>query len=791
MIISIEWLKDFVDIKETPNELAELLSSIGLEAELRNDISELKNLFVGYVNKTSKHPNADKLKVCEVNDGKIIHQVICGAPNVSAGQNVVFAKVGAILPENFKIKKAQIRGIESSGMICSEKELKISENHDGIMVLPSTYKIGKNFVTEYAQKYNSIELDVTPNRSDALSHQGVARDIACVKKRKFSPLVYKKPLSVRNKTIDITIENNIDCENYVCGILKDIKVGKSPRWLIDRLKAVGQKSVNNIVDISNYIMLETGQPTHIFDYNKINGESISIRRAKKGEVLLALDEKKYNLDKESLIISDEKSPIALAGIIGGLETSVNDNTDIIFIESAYFNPITVRKGSKNNQISTDASKRFERGTDPIICKDIFYKIIELIQKNCGGVLITDIIESGKQSYKEKVIKLRYSELELVLGAKIEKKIVHNILVRLGFSINKNERSVNCIAPSFRSDITREIDIIEEVARMIGYDSIISDENLYGTYNYKSLDNENNIDHLKKYISSLGFHQIYSNSLQSKVVSRISGKSSIKMINPLNEKMSYLRTSLIPGLLYASNFNIKNNTVDFRLFELGMVHKKAEENINGVLETRSLAFIIYGLEKRKSIYHEDIKEDLFSLKGILEAIFEKKFNLNLKLIKNEYIGYDQAHKIIINNIEVGAMGIIEEKCFKDMKINYELIYGCEINLTSIEKMLDKRKKFKKINVYPKVKRDINFLLNINQEIGPVSDLIFKNGKGLIKSCFPINIFEDPNLIGKNLKSVTYSIIFQHKSKTLKDEDVNLIIDKIISSSATEFNAILRT
>ena len=312
MIISIQWLKDFVDINETPNELAELLSRIGLEAEIRNDISELKNLSVAYVNKVSKHPNADKLKICEINDGLTVHQVICGAPNISSGQKVVFAKIGAILPGNFKIKKAKIRGIESNGMICSEKELNISEEHDGIMVLPNRYLIGKNFATKYAQDFNSIELDVTPNRSDALSHLGVARDIACAKNRDFKPLLYKKPLTVRKKSIDISIENNSDCMSYVCGIVKGIKVEKSPKWLIDRLIMVGQKSVNNIVDISNYIMLETGQPTHIFDYNKINGDSISIRRAKKGETLIGLDEKKYNLDTESLIISDFKSPIALA-----------------------------------------------------------------------------------------------------------------------------------------------------------------------------------------------------------------------------------------------------------------------------------------------------------------------------------------------------------------------------------------------------------------------------------------------------------------------------------------------
>ena len=426
----------------------------------------------------------------------------------------------------------------------------------------------------------------------------------------------------------------------------------------------------------------------------------------------------------------------------------------------------------------------------MICRDIFYKIIELIQENCGGNLITDIIETGKPSFKEKAISLKYSELELVLGLKVNKDVIHNILVRLGFTLNKNKTSVDCIAPSFRPDITREIDIIEEVARIIGYDSITPDENLYGTYNYNNLDTENNIDNLKKDMASLGFHQIYSNSLQSRVVSSISGKNPIKMLNPLNEKMGYLRSSLIPGLLYASDFNIKNNYTDFRLFELGMIHNRFKVN-NGFSELRSLAFIMHGLEKKKSIHHEDIKEDLYNLKGVLSAIFEQKYKLDLKLIKYDHIGYDLAHIIKINNVEVGALGIINKNYFKEMKINYELIYGCEINLSAIEDMLDKKMVYEKINVFPKIKRDLNLLLNIDQEVGLVSDLIFKKGNGLIKKCFPINIFEDTKLIGKNLKSVTYSITFQHKSKTLKDKDVNIIIDKIISTSETKFNAILRT
>ena len=371
MIVSIDWLREFVKINETPQELAEVLSKIGLEAEIKNNFCNTKNVVIGFVKDVKNHPNADKLKICTIDDGSKLLQVVCGAPNVSSGQKIAFAKVGAILPGGLKIKKAKIRGIESFGMICSESELNISENHDGIMVLPKDVRLGENFILGYGKKFISLELDVTPNRPDALSHQGVSRDIACFTKRKFLPLTYKKPNCKNKKIIDIVIENKKDCSTYVGGILEGVKVGVSPQWLIERLKSVGQKSINNIVDISNYVLLEIGHPTHIFDYDKIFGKKIKIRRANKVEKLTTLDEKKRSLNKENLIIADEKGPIALAGIMGGLNTSVINSTKTIFIESAYFDPVTIRKSSKISQLTTDASKRFERGTDPLICLNAF------------------------------------------------------------------------------------------------------------------------------------------------------------------------------------------------------------------------------------------------------------------------------------------------------------------------------------------------------------------------------------------------------------------------------------
>ena len=794
MIISIDWLKDFVEIKESPIELAELLSKIGLEAEVLNEINDVKGVVIAYVKEVDKHPNADTLKICKIDDGNKIYQVICGAPNISVGQIVPFAMVGAILPGNFKIKKAKIRGVDSYGMICSESELKISDSHEGIMTLPENLKLGKDFMSVYGEKFISIELDVTPNRPDALSHQGVARDIACAKNRKFKSITYKNPVKLNKNNlgkINVSIENNNDCKTYVGGIFTDVKVDSSPNWLIDRLKSVGQKSINNIVDISNYVLLEMGHPTHMFDWDKLLEKKINIRRAKKGEKLTVLDEKKYLLNDENLVISDGETPIALAGIMGGFDSRVTKNTNTIFIESAYFNAITIRKSSKKIQVSTDASKRFERGADPLICVKAFCRIVELVENITGGMLVASNHKTIIDEYKIKKITLRYSELELVIGKNIDKNLIKNILIRLGFDLIEKEFVLECKPPSYRPDILREIDIIEEIARIVGYDFIDSDENLYGLFNYKNHDEESNIDLLKNYISNMGFHQIYSNSLQSETVSKISGKTPIKMMNPLNENMGFLRTSLIPGLLKVSETNIKNSIFDFRLYELGNVHERIGQGLKGIKETKHLAFILHGMEKKKSIYFDPIEEDLFNLKGVLIAVFSKKFNLRVDFIQKSCKGFEHSCIIKLNRIEIGAMGYISKNIIKEMNFNLKNVIGCELDLNPIEKMLDTKKVFKSINFYPKIKRDLNFILKDGQHTGPISELIIKIGKGVIINCEPINIFNNSKLIEKNYKSVTYALEFQHPSRTLEDRDVNLLIDEIISSTKTNFNAILRS
>ena len=421
MIVSIDWLREFLEIKESPNELADMLSNSGLEAELNSAPLSLPGVIIGKVESTEKHPDADKLKICIVNDGQKTHQVICGAPNVDSGQLIPFATVGSILPGNLKIKKANIRGVESNGMICSERELNISDEHEGIMVLPNDLPLGKDFMEVYGKKFISLELDVTPNRPDAFSHQGVARDLACVTNRKFLPVI-AEPIKVKgNESLKISMESLDDCPRYIGGIIKGVSIGPSPDWLVDRLRSVGQRSINNIVDISNFVLMEMGHPTHIFDYDKLDNKEIYVRRAKEGETLITLDEQKHKLDDQHLLITDGNIPLALAGIMGGHSTAVSEGTKNLLVESAYFNPIIIRKGAKNLSMSTDASKRYERGADPNGCDTAFWRVVSLIKDLTGGELVSDAIDVYPKKINKKKVILRKEELELVLGISIDNK----------------------------------------------------------------------------------------------------------------------------------------------------------------------------------------------------------------------------------------------------------------------------------------------------------------------------------------------------------------------------------
>jgi len=792
MIISIDWIKEFVDVNESPQELADLLTNLGLEAVVAGIPESLSGIVIGKVETAEKHPNADRLKLCTVNEGTDVHQVVCGAPNVDKGQTIAFAKLGSVLPGNFKINKVKIRGVESCGMICSERELQLSDEHEGIMELPNELVSGQNFMEAYGHKFLSIELDLTPNRPDALSHQGVARDIAAKMSRKFKPLQVKPVKPAGKESLSISIDNPEDCPRYIGGIVKNLKVGPSPNWMVDRLKAAGQRSINNLVDVSNYVLLEMGHPTHVFDYDKLDRKEILVRRAKKGEELTSLDEVNHELNKTQLLITDGKMPVALAGVMGGLSTAVSEETTTVLVESAYFNPITIRKSAKSLQMNTDASKRFERGADPDGAVKGFWCVVALLQELADGELTSKMVDEYPLKLKTSSISLRRTELDLLLGHHIDQKEVDRILAALEIESNWNGKNIwKCKPPSFRPDIEREIDLIEEIARMVGYDVIPSDENIYGAFRYAEPDPEKQIEPIRSTLTGMGFYQIYSNSLQNKMEAGLSNKKAVGLMNPLSRQMGHLRTSLLPGLMRAADFNVKNGTPDFRLFELAHVHEQESDGFEGIKEYKHLAGIVYGLADESSVHHGEINEDLFSLKGYLAGLFQDKYGIRFELKPGNHLGYDYSQTVILNRKDIGAMGRLSSDWIDRLDLDLNVAFGFEIRLDALLGLIGGQKNYKPISAFPKISRDLNLVMPESQAVGQITKMILSKGQNLVVDANPSNIFRDEEAVGSDMKSVTFSIVFQHDSKTLEDKDVTPVIDDIISGAERELNAKLRT
>ena len=789
MIVSIKWLKEFVEINETPKELADILSSIGLEAEFSDSFDGLGGVIVGKVKSVKKHPNADRLNVCSVYDGKDEHQVVCGAKNVAKGQTIAYAKVGSVLPGDFQLERIKLRGVESNGMICSAKELNIHDDHEGIIVLPDDCEIGKDFIEEYGSKFLKLELDITPNRPDAFSHYGVARDIAVYTKRKLSKLEIKPKDLISSSTVKISIEDVNDCPRYVGGLVHNVTVGPSPRWMQDSLISSGQRPINNLVDISNYVLMELGQPTHIFDYDSLKSKEIHIRRGKKNESITTLDQNKFKLNKQHLLITDGKNPVALAGIMGGMESSVSEKTKSIFIESAFFNPVTIRKSSKSLSFITEASKRFERGADHEMALEAFWRTVKLIEQFTGGIFEGDFEDYYPEKITIKSIVLRKNELELILGIEIKNEYIISILTGLGFSITENSKSFKCVPPSFRPDISREIDVIEEVARIYGYDNIPIDNALYGTYSFEQSDAQAWLESIRNTLSGLGFNQIYSNSLQNKRVANLHNENSVPILNPLSNDMAFLRTSLLPGLVKATEYNIKNSSESLKLFELGNVHSRSSKKIEDINENIRLAGIMVGNENHKSVHSEEALYNIYSLKGDVQALLKEKLNYDISITEAENDLYDQCYNILSGKLILGTFGKLSKNIFYLLKIDKYDIYAFDIDIDKIE---DNRQlvKYSPINFLPKIARRINLVMNNLDSVMPILGLINKKGGNNLIDVYPVEVFEDKKNIGENKKSVTFEMVFQDAEKTLEDKDVNPIIDEIIDIAENDFNAKLR-
>ena len=790
MKVSLSWLKRFVDFEYSSSELADKLTMQGFESEVLTDFSSLQHIVVGEVKSAEKHPDADKLKVCTVTDGNDSYNVVCGAPNVDKGQKIVFAKVGAVLPGDFKIGKAKIRGVESFGMICSERELGISEEHDGIMVLDNSCEVGVNIDSILGEAYDAIDVEITPDKAFALSHRGIAREVAAMLGAKLkTPIEVSKIASKGKDLIKVSLDKDGGCTRYIAGIMKNLTVGPSPKWLADYLKSAGQKSINNLVDISNFMLLEIGHPTHIFDLNKLSKPTIEVKWAKKGEKFDALDEESYKLDTDHLVVTDSVNTIALAGIIGGKDSAVSDTTTEVLIESAYFNPVVIRKGSKKLNLLSEASRRFERGADPEATLEAFYMIVGLMTEVAGGTLESLITDESTIDTTLHKVSLSEDKLLKYTGQEIDSKSVGSILDGLYIGYDKSKTGWDCIIPSFRHDVVYETDLIEEILRCYGYENIKSSYSFSSQMQYAN-DEEQPLFELKQYLSSLGFNQCYNNSLQDIQEVKAFGITPVSVMNPSSERMNTLRTTLHRGLLENLDFNFKNGSSNTLIYEHGTVFEKKGDTLKDIDQVSNFSCLVHGNFYDKGVHFDGVENNFFLLKGIATNAFQTLAKAKVKFVEDKSSYCDVFYRIVDNKKNtVGSIGSIADSFLDKLDIAHKTdVYVMDINTTFFTEHFNHSVKVKDIILYPVVTRDLNFKLDSGANLGEVCSAMKSVNQSILQDVWPIDIYQSKE--EKSKKNVLFKLSFQNIKKTLEDNEVNAIIAQIISIVTKKFNAKLR-
>ena len=796
MNISYKWLKELLDFNLSVNNVSDLLTDIGLEVEKVNDYefpsTDLSKLLIGLVKESKKHPNADRLKVTKVDVGGDEYlTIVCGAPNVSEGQKVVVAPVGTNLitstNESFKINKSKIRGIESEGMLCAEDEIGVGDSHDGIIVLNKKYKIGDPVSKVYKKYQDKIfEIALTPNRCDAISHYGVARDLSAAlsyRNDKKYELILPSVLNYSNLKLSpgviVDIKDSSLCNRFCGLVIKGIKIKPSSEEIKNKLISIGLKPINNVVDITNLVMHELGQPLHAYDLDKIKSGRIEIKTLKDKTVFKTLDEQEIKLSKNDLVICDGDIPMCLAGVYGGYEYSVNNQTKTIFLESAYFNPISVRKTSKNHSINTDSSYRFERGVDIEMVDYALKRAASLIKDSCDGEIICDIIDEYPSKIEEKNIVLNFEKINSLIGYEIDKLKIKSILNFLDFKINNvTDISVGIEIPKYRHDVNRECDVVEEILRIHGYNNIPNDETL--KFSLSTINNDNNKfqNLISNYLSSISFNEIMNNSLVQNDPDNSSSEI-VKLKNSISNDISIMRTNLLDGFLKAISYNINRKSVKNNFYEFGSVYGY---KLNSYTESKRLGIAINGDIVEKSWSNKSFPAQIFYLKNVVVNILEL-----FKISYSEHLNNDRLTLKNGGSTIAEILSVSSDK-LKDFGIKSNVFFA----LIDIDLLFSKIKpnffNVKSVSKYPKVVRDFSFLVE--------NDVLFSKMKNTILSI-------DPNIIGdiklgdsyrpdksNGKKSYSFSVTINPSEGTLSDKQIKRISDKIVKSVSKEFNAVLR-
>ncbi len=800
MKVSLNWLKDYINLKGiSNNEIISRLTMSGLEVEDFIDEAELyKNFVVGFVKDKNKHPNADKLSLCTVFDGKEDLQVICGAPNVEAGQKVVFAPVGTIIPrDNLKLKKAKIRGIESFGMICSEAELELSEDHSGIMVLNNNLPAGEPIVETLKLNDVIMEIAITPNRSDALSHIGVARDLAAIfdSEIKLPELnLIESSHKIKNHAA-IEIIDTENCPRYSAKVVLNVAIKESPEWLKVKLNKIGLRPINNIVDVTNFIMYETGQPLHAFDLDKLQGHKIVVRSTEENSIFTTLDSKERKLPIGTLMICDEEKPVAIAGVMGGENSEISISTKNILIESAFFNPSSIRKTSKALGLSTEASYRFERWIDPNGTLYAAERAAQLISELSGGEITGGYLDVYPEKIEEREVQLRLERVKKVLGYEIPIIKIIDILKRLGLRvILESGKLIRFAVPTFRNDIEREIDLIEEIARIYGYNNIPTISKISISLGERIEETEFT-DTIRNYCNGIGFYEMINNPLQSEAYASILGEK-IGILNPQSLDMAFLRTSLIPGALSVLSRNINVGEKNLALFEIGNIFNKNSEEIeiksfNDFTENQNLLLILSGKLNEKSWDLPEKEYDFYHLKSVINSLLSK---ISLDNVLND-LYYHNTNTVFdlyftknLDKTQIGIGGRIRKEVLKQFDIQQD-VYCFELNLDLLKDIKLKPRKYSEPLKFPKSVRDFAFIFNKSVSYDEVIKFIKKSSSELLKSVTLFDLFESESL-GESNKSMAFSLEYYSDERTLTEEEVEKDFTSLIKAVTKNFNAQLR-
>ena len=804
MRILHSWLQEYIPFRFRPEQLAEKLGMLGLETENIDRLGDkYKGFVVGKVLTAVKHPDAEKLSICRVDVGNEALQIVCGAPNVAQGQKVAVGLIGATVPKNqhdpsgtpFVLSKVKLRGVESYGMICSEYELDLGSDAEGIMVLDSDAHVGQTLAAYFDLNDVAYELEVTPNRPDWLSHFGVAREIGVLvgKHAKLPEVRLRESNVLAARYLKVRVEDRKNCRRFSARVIRDVKIAPSPAWLQNRLRNIGLRPRNNVVDVTNYVMLECGQPLHAFDYELLRRGTIVVRQTKDVLPFTTLDGRQRQIPSGTVMVCDGEREVSIAGVMGGVNSEINDATTTVVLESAYWNPSSIRRTAKNLGIATDASQRFERGADPNATVYALNRAAQFIRETAGGDLLNGVIDVYPKKISPRPVPLRVERVNAVLGTSLTQRDIVKMLNALCISRSRQkEKEIVFMVPTFRVDIEREIDLIEEVARVYGYHTIEvkTTAALDLSHPFPRI---NTADRVRESLIGAGFQEAITNSLQYFTKASLSQGEPVKILNPQNKEMEFLRTSLIPGLLecVVRNTNVGNH--DLKLFEIGHVFSRDTSSkpkiVEDYLEEERVCVVLTGMSSRRHWGARQLPFDIFDLKGEIADQLRR-----LGLDKSKLISYstgnnltDQTIAIELNGEDAGYLGRVRSEILQTFGIEAD-VFVAELGLVFLESRHVPR--FEQLAKFPKVIRDVAFVVSGETSAEDMERVIRDASSSLLKSVELFDVYQGEKLPA-GTKSLAFSLELLSREKTLTDAEIDAEVRRIVEKVEQTLGASLRS